>query len=413
MLMVNRKNMRVLFPQQKKIYFCLRLVFCGVICILLVLTSVFSVHSQENSKQTINQLKQERKQIKQQHKNVVKEKKRLNNLQQEAEKRLGGLEENLQTTNSQIEDSERRLEIATQRLQQLQADLAAAEVSYAQRQASTVARLKFLQRSPVNQGWAVLLQSRNLNDFLSRRRNLKLVYQADQKVLAKLTEEANQIKQQKTDIESKNNEIALIRQQLLAQKADYQGQAELQAELIQRLNGDRLALDAARIQLEKDSQSIATLIQRKVAEEQARIAAAKARSQQRNFVRGSGIMAFPSNGYISSPYGYRSHPLLGNRRLHTGMDFAAGYGSTIRAADSGTVLYSGWYGGYGKTVIINHGKGITTLYGHSSKLYVKSGENVKRGQAISAIGSTGLSTGPHLHFEVRKNGTPVNPANYL
>lgn len=411
--MVNRKNMRVLFPQQKKIYSCLRIVLCGALCILLVLTPVFSVHSQENSKQTINQLKQERKQIKQQHKNVVKEKKRLNNLQQEAEKRLGGLEENLQTTNSQIEDSERRLEIATQRLQQLQADLAAAEVSYAQRQASTVARLKFLQRSPVNQGWAVLLQSRNLNDFLSRRRNLKLVYQADQKVLAKLTEEANQIKQQKTDIESKNNEIALIRQQLLAQKADYQGQAELQAELIQRLNGDRLALDAARIQLEKDSQSIATLIQRKVAEEQARIAAAKARSQQRNFVRGSGIMAFPSNGYISSPYGYRSHPLLGNRRLHTGMDFAAGYGSTIRAADSGTVLYSGWYGGYGKTVIINHGKGITTLYGHSSKLYVKSGENVKRGQAISAIGSTGLSTGPHLHFEVRKNGTPVNPANYL
>ncbi len=95
------------------------------------------------------------------------------------------------------------------------------------------------------------------------------------------------------------------------------------------------------------------------------------------------------------------------------MDFAAGYGSTIRAADSGTVLYSGWYGGYGKTVIINHGKGITTLYGHSSKLYVNAGESVKRGQAISAIGSTGLSTGPHLHFEVRKNGTPVNPANYL
>lgn len=411
--MVNRKNMRVLFPQQKKIYSCLRIVLCGVICILLVLTSVFSVHSQENSKQTINQLKQERKQIKQQHKNVVKEKKRLNNLQQEAEKRLGGLEENLQTTNSQIEDSERRLEIATQRLQQLQADLAAAEVSYAQRQASTVARLKYLQRSPVSQGWAVLLQSRNLNDFLSRRRNLKLVYQADRKVLAKLTEEANQIKQQKADIEQKKNEISLIRQQLLAQKADYQGQAELQADLVTRLNGDRLALDAARIQLEKDSLSVAKLIQTKVAQEQARIAAAKARSQARKFVRGSGIMAFPSSGYISSPYGWRSHPVLGRGRLHTGIDFAAGYGATIRAADSGTVLYSGWYGGYGKTVIINHGKGITTLYGHSSKLYVKAGENVKRGQAIAAIGSTGLSTGPHLHFEVRKNGTPVNPANYL
>ncbi|WP_414619569.1 murein hydrolase activator EnvC family protein [Calothrix sp. CCY 0018] len=404
--------MRALFPQQKKIYSRLYLVFCSLLCILLVLTPVLSVHGQGSSKQTIDQLQQERKQIKQQHQDVVKEKKRLNNLQQEAQKRLGGLEENLQTTNSQIEDSENRLEIATQRLQQLQADLAQSQVSYAQRQASTVARLKYLQRSPVSQGWAVLLQSRNLNDFLSRRRNLKLVYQADQKVLAKLTEEANQIKQQKTDIEQKKNEISLIRQQLLAQKADYQGQAELQADLVQRLNSDRVALDAAIIQLERDSLSVANLIQKKVAEEEARIVAAKANSKPR-FVLGSGIMALPSSGYISSPYGWRSHPVLGRGRLHTGMDFAAGYGSTIRAADSGTVLYSGWYGGYGKTVIINHGKGITTLYGHSSQLYVNAGESVKRGQPISAIGSTGLSTGPHLHFEVRKNGTPVNPANYL
>ncbi|MEM6753096.1 MAG: peptidoglycan DD-metalloendopeptidase family protein [Cyanobacteria bacterium P01_C01_bin.38] len=404
--------MRALFPQQKKTYFRLYVVFCTVLCTLLILTPVFSVYGQGSSK-TINKLKQERKQIQQQHKDVVKEKKRLNNLQQEAQKRLGGLEENLQTTNSQIEDSETRLQMATLRLQQLQADLASSKVSYAQRQASTVARLKYLQRSPVSQGWAVLLQSRNLNDFLSRRRNLKLVYQADQKVLAKLTQEANQIKQQKTDIEQKKNEITLIRQQLLAQKADYQGQAGLQADLVQRLNSDRIALDAARIQLEKDSLSVANLIKQKVAEEQARIAAAKAKSQARRFVRGSGIMALPSSGYISSPYGWRSHPILGRGRLHTGIDFAAGYGATIRAADSGTVLYSGWYGGYGKTVIINHGKGITTLYGHSSKLYVNAGESVKRGQAIAAIGSTGLSTGPHLHFEVRKNGSPVNPANYL
>jgi len=405
--------MRALFPQQKKIHSRLCLVFCGFLCILLILTPVFSVDGRENSKQTIEQLKKERKEIKKQHRDLVKEKNRLNNLQQEAEKRLGGLEENLQTTNSQIEDSEKRLLLATQRLEQLQADLASSQVSYAQRQSSTVARLKYLQRSPVSQGWAVLLQSRNLNDFLSRRHNLKLVYQADQKVLAKLTEEANQIKQQKTDIERKKNEISLIRQQLFAQKADYQGQAELQTDLVQRLNSDRIALDAARIQLEKDSLSVANLIKQKVAEEQARIAAAKAKSQARNFVRGSGIMALPSSGYISSPYGYRSHPILGRGRLHTGIDFADGYGGTIRAADSGTVLYSGWYGGYGKTVIINHGKGITTLYGHASKLYVQAGQSVKRGQPISAIGSTGLSTGPHLHFEVRKNGTPVNPANYL
>ena len=417
--MITQKNMK-LSSQQKKKNYLLRLIFCSFLCILSLQAPLFSAYSRESSKNTINELKQQRTQIKQQHKNVVQDKERLNNLQQEAEKRLDSLEENLQTTNNQIYDSERRLEIATQRLQKLQADLATAEVSYTQHQASTIARLKFLQRSPMNQGWAVLLQSQNLNDFLSRRHNLKLVYQADQKVLANLTEEASQIKQQKIDIARKKNQISLIRQQLLAQKVDFQGQAQLQANLIQRLNSDRIALDAARIQLEKDSRSIAKLIRKKLAEEKAKIAERiarmaedKAPSKLRDLLPASRIMSLPSDGYVSSPYGWRTHPIRGTRRLHTGMDFAANYGTPIRAAKPGTVIYSGWYGGYGKTIIINHGKGITTLYAHSSKLYVKSGQKVKRGQAISAVGSTGLSTGPHLHFEVRKNGTPVNPANYL
>ncbi|BAB74061.1 lipoprotein [Nostoc sp. PCC 7120 = FACHB-418] len=77
------------------------------------------------------------------------------------------------------------------------------------------------------------------------------------------------------------------------------------------------------------------------------------------------------------------------------------------------MIFAGWYGGYGRTVIINHGGGITTLYGHASELYVSEGQTVQRGQAIASVGSTGLSTGPHLHFEVRRNGTPVNPADYL
>ena len=338
----------------------------------------------------------------------MKEKQRLTNLETEAKKRLTGLEQYLTTTDNNIQDSEQRLQQANKRLQELEAELITAESFYQEQQTAVIARLRFLQRSPLTQGWIVLLQSENLNDFLSRRRNLKLFYQADQKILVKLTQQANQIKQQKTEVETTKNEIALIRQQLLAQKVDYQTQAQLQSELIGRLNGDRLALEAAQAQLQKDSRAIGNLIQQKI-----RAAELAKANSKRNWVRGSGIMAFPSNGRISSPFGFRIHPKLGYRRMHTGMDFAASYGSPIRAADSGTVIFAGWYGGYGYAVIINHGKGITTLYGHSSKLYVSAGEAVKRGQAIAAIGSTGLSTGPHLHFEVRKNGKPVNPANYF
>ncbi|MGD1872240.1 MAG: murein hydrolase activator EnvC family protein [Mastigocoleus sp.] len=403
--------MKLLFLRKRNVYWNFNPFLYGFLCLLLITFSVFSMTIVETPAKTVKQLQKQQQQVKQQHQGIVQEKNHLTNLEKEAQKRLGGLEKNLQVTNSNIADSEKRLQQAQKRLQQLQTELAIAYNSYKERQNSTVARLRFLQRSPIEQGWSVLLQSHDINDFLSRRRQLKLVYDADQKILNKLTVEASKIKKQSTSVESKKNEIALIRQQLLTQKSDYETYSHVEEQLITRLNSDRNALEAAQTQLENDSRSLGKLIQQKIAEAKAR-ELAKARSK-RIWIRGSGIMAFPTNAPISSPYGYRTHPILGYRRLHTGMDFAASYGSNIRAADSGIVIYSGWYGGYGKAVIINHGNSITTLYGHNSKLYVSEGDRVKRGQPISAVGSTGLSTGPHLHFEVRKNGTPINPANYF
>ncbi len=363
---------------------------------------------------TVNNLRQQQQQIDQERQNVIQERDRLTNLQQAAQNHLTGIANNLQTTNSQIQESEARLQAATQRLQQLEADLYVAERAYGERQLATIARLRYLQRSPISQGWAVLLQSRDISDFISRRYQLKLVYQADQQILAKLETQATLINQQKTQLEEQKNEVALIREQLLSQKADYQAQAQSQSELVQRLNSDRLALEAAQNQLERDSQNLETLIQQKVAEARAREEAqAKANNRKNVFIGGTGLFALPSNARTSSSFGWRVHPILGYRRFHAGLDFAASYGSTIRAADSGMVIFAGWYGGYGKTVIIDHGRGITTLYGHSSELYVTEGQTVQRGQAIASVGSTGLSTGPHLHFEVRRNGTPVNPADYL
>ena len=119
---------------------------------------------------------------------------------------------------------------------------------------------------------------------------------------------------------------------------------------------------------------------------------------------GTGRMSQPSYGPITSNFGWRQHPILGTGRFHSGTDFGAEHGSPINAADSGTVYFCGLVnGGYGNAVIIDHGNGLTTLYGHASELYVVEGQGVQQGQAIAAVGSTGLSTGPHLHFEVRKN----------
>ncbi|MEH2067195.1 MAG: peptidoglycan DD-metalloendopeptidase family protein [Nostoc sp.] len=396
--------MKARFLEKKQIFWRLCVTFCSIFCLCLALIPV------QAFTQSIDNLRQQQQQMNQQHQSVVNERDRLTNLQQEAQKHLTGLQENLQTTDSYIQQSESRLQQATQRLQQLETDLALAQRDYEERQIATVARLRYLQRSPASQGWAVLLQSQNISDFITRRHQLKLVYQADQQILRKLNDQANSINQQKTEVEQQKNEIALIREQLLAQKADYQTQAQSQSELIQRLNSDRLALEAAQNQLERESKNLEVLIQQKVAE-----AAAQAKTNSRTsiIIQGTGMLAYPSDAPTSSPFGWRMHPILGYRRFHAGLDFAASYGSTIRAADSGTVIFAGWYGGYGKAVIINHGKGITTLYGHTSELYVTEGQAVERGQAIAAVGSTGLSTGPHLHFEVRRNGSPVNPADYL
>ena len=117
---------------------------------------------------------------------------------------------------------------------------------------------------------------------------------------------------------------------------------------------------------------------------------------------------------ITSPYGTRTHPVTGRVKRHAGVDIGAGYGTNIYAANSGTVLVAGWNsGGYGNYVVIDHGGGITTLYGHCSSLCVSKGQTVTKGQVIAKVGSTGMSTGPHLHFEVLKNGSTTNPMSYF
>ena len=128
---------------------------------------------------------------------------------------------------------------------------------------------------------------------------------------------------------------------------------------------------------------------------------------------GTSQLVRPVPGRITSGFGPRLHPILGYTRMHTGVDMTAPLGQGIRAGAAGTVIVAGTYGGYGLTVIIDHGGGMTTLYAHQSKLFVSRGESVGAGDTVGEAGATGLATGPHLHFEVRINGTPVDPADYL
>lgn len=128
---------------------------------------------------------------------------------------------------------------------------------------------------------------------------------------------------------------------------------------------------------------------------------------------GTGEMMWPIVGPITSEFGWRTHPIFGGSKFHSGVDIGGDYGMEIRAARGGVVSHSGWIDGYGNTVMIDHGGGLVTLYGHNQSLAVEVGQKVRQGQVIAYCGSTGNSTGPHCHFEVRKNGEPVSPFDYL
>ena len=124
---------------------------------------------------------------------------------------------------------------------------------------------------------------------------------------------------------------------------------------------------------------------------------------------GSGLLAAPVAGNITSWFGYRRHPILGYVRLHAGVDFGAPYGTPIFAVTDGAVIYAGWHGGHGNYVRLTHGGGTDTGYGHMSRIAVSVGQHVSRGQVIGYVGATGLATGPHLHYELFRNGQPVDP----
>lgn len=382
------------------------LILCGVLLGILVWNPGAIAYLRQPlvvAEASVEELQQQQQQIEQQRSDLQKQQQQLQQQENTAQNRLGDLKQTIQATSEQIQQNETKLNQANAQLKTLEAQLAIAEKGYQDKQVATAARLRYLQRQRNYQGWATLLQSRSVQEFLDRRYKLTRVYQADQTVLAELRKGADELEQRHHAVERQKNEIALLTQQLQLQKSQFEAQAQSQQNLMNRLREDRDALEEAETRLAQDSQNLTAMIQNLLL----------VQSRSKVVIRGTGQFSFPSDGFISSTFGWRVHPILGTERFHDGIDFGADYGSPIRAADDGVVIFAGWYGGYGQTVIVDHGNGLTSLYAHTSEIYVVQGQSVQKGEAIAAVGSTGFSTGPHLHFEVRANGTPVDPMKYL
>ena len=264
----------------------------------------------------------------------------------------------------------------------------------------------------------VVLQATSFNDFLTRLDHMNTVARSDREMTERLLEAEALVERTLEETFRHKTHIESLRVIQADRIMDLEFALEQKYNFMSLLEEDAFQHEAVIRQLEQADRDITEQIQRARAEEEARRRAAQEaarRAQQQVVQPRGGTMQWPLPGHhrISSGYGQRTHPISRRPEFHTGVDLPAPSGTNIVAAESGTVIISGWNGGFGNTVVIDHGGGLSTLYAHNSRNLVAVGDWVNRGDVIARVGSTGVSTGPHLHFEVRHNGRHVNPNPYL
>jgi len=246
----------------------------------------------------------------------------------------------------------------------------------------------------------VLFGAKDFNDFVSRMDILKKILAYDNALIQGTRSDRAALVKAKEQLEADRGKIVELRKLAAVKRDQVASRRQERQGVLNAATYERETAEQAYRELIETSKEIEQMIRR-------------IQSGEKNVGGSTGTMLWPAEGEITSPFGWRTHPIFGTQRLHTGIDIGADYGDTVRAADGGVVIHSDWMGGYGNAVIIDHGNGISTLYAHNSQLLVSEGQAVGKGQAVSRVGSTGYSTGPHLHFEVRQNGSPVNPLNFL
>lgn len=249
----------------------------------------------------------------------------------------------------------------------------------------------------------VLFGAKDFADLMTRMDVLKRIIKHDYDLIMKVKEEKATVENTRAQLEKDKAEAEVLVADAQAKKAKVEDKESEQQVLLDQAIYDRDTSERMYEEIMAASQEVANMIRR----------SQMSSAGYSGAPAGAGGMIWPISGPITSEFGWRTHPIFGTARFHSGLDIGGDYGMPIYAAASGTVIYAGWISGYGNAVIIDHGGGVTTLYGHNDSLNVSEGENVAQGQVIAMCGSTGNSTGPHCHFEVRENGEPVSPYGYL
>ncbi len=319
---------------------------------------------------------------------------------------LQSLEQNIAKTEKEITTLGQRVDFLKENIRQTESDIKKLEEKLALQSDTLGERLVFIYEKGNVSYLEVLLAATDVQDFLTRLDMLNCIVEQDVELIESINQQKHELDMKKSSLEVDKQELEGAQKNQKNKKAELGNQHGEKQEILDSVKKEKAQLQQALEELEKASNELEAMIR-------------KLQSGSSGVQQGTGTYTWPTPSCkkITSNYGMRFHPILNTRKLHTGVDIGASMGSTIVAADSGTVIYTGWMTGYGQVTVIDHGlvngKGMSTLYAHQSAFLVSKGSKVTKGQAIGKVGTTGWSTGPHLHFEVRVNGTPVNPMGYI
>lgn len=328
---------------------------------------------------------------------------RLKILENQEANKMYRNQQKLEKNERELKYSKQKYNDAKSKLTTLENKLTVAKTQYSRGEAAARYRIRQIYMKDRTGLFILILSAENINSFIDRVHYQNIIAKRDKEQLNAVKEKAKQIARLRAQVENEKRILATSIDDMNYQKKQIKSALNANANMIYKLKNDRATYERTERELARQSQIIAGMI---------------SKSTKNSMVTSAtGAFIRPCPGSITSEFGYRIHPIFRTTKYHSGIDIGAPMGTPIRAANSGKVIFVGWQNGYGKTVIIDHGrvngKPTSTLYAHQSRFAVSNNQTVTKGQVIGYVGSTGYSTGPHCHFEVRVNGKPVSPWNYI
>ncbi|MDR1157725.1 MAG: peptidoglycan DD-metalloendopeptidase family protein [Oscillospiraceae bacterium] len=383
-------------------------VFAVALALLLVFALVFGfIYSvtipAAGAASSLDALRQNSKSLAAEKKKIQEELSQVKQEKASAAKRKEALDKQIDITEQEIQNTEELIAMLTGEIARRQAELDEALRREAEQYEAFRVRMRTMEEAGDTGYLGVLLSADSFSDLLGRIGTVQEIMDYDLALMEDLQATRLVVEETKRALEADKDEQSSVKQTLSDRRAELASQSREQVQMLQELEKEETEYRKA-IQEKEDAEKA---LQRQISSLMAELA-------RKNTVYVGGEYTWPLPGYTAgSPYGLRYHPILKRNRLHTGQDIPAPTGTKILAANGGEIIKADYNSGYGNCVVIDHGGGQATLYGHMSRIGVSVGQKVKKGAVIGYVGSTGLSTGPHLHFEIIINGTQVNPMNYF